>query len=109
MTKKQERYHKYLKSGEWKYTKGKKLKQSNFKCDGCGESSGAMEVHHLTYERIGMELLTDLASYCINCHKIAHNKVDSSEWNKYLTMNSDVEPIEISVEDMSLMELINSI
>jgi len=109
MSIKQDRYREYLKSGEWKITRSRKLKQSNFKCDGCGDYGGLMEVHHLNYDRIGMELLTDLASYCINCHKIAHSKIEPSEWNKYINSKIDKQPIVKSQKDLEFEAIINSI
>ena len=109
MSLKKERYHEYLKSGEWKYIRTEKLKQANFKCDGCNETKGSMEVHHLTYERVGMELFTDLAVYCHDCHQIAHGLSAQTGWNKYLTQETDIKPIEKSKEDLKWEKMINSI
>lgn len=39
-------------------------------CMGCG--SDTVELHHLTYERLGFELLTDLAPLCHTCHLKLH-------------------------------------
>ena len=104
-----ERYKEYLQSAEWKDLKTRKLKKANFICDGCGETKGQMEVHHLTYERIGMELFTDLAVYCIECHKKAHSKVESTEWNKYLKGISDIKPKARLQKDIELERIINAI
>ncbi len=109
MSIKQDRYKEYLNSGEWKYKKSQKLKQANFKCDGCNESAGAMEVHHLTYDRIGQELLTDLVAYCIECHKVAHNLLGETEWHKYLTLKTDTTPKIILKEDIEWKKRIDSI
>ena len=109
MSSKKERYQEYLKSGEWKHKKSQKLKQANFKCDGCNESKGAMEVHHLTYDRIGMELFTDLAVYCHECHQVAHKLSTQTEWNKYLTLEADIKPVEKSKEDIKMEKIINAI
>ena len=40
-------------------------------CEGCGEAP-AVEVHHLTYQRVGRELLFDLVGVCRACHDAAH-------------------------------------
>jgi hypothetical protein len=104
-----ERYAEYLKSSEWKIIRDKKLNTAKYVCDGCGEKSGAMQVHHLNYDRIGCELLTDLASYCIVCHKKAHGLYPKSEWSKYIRGESNIKPKHTSVEDIKMMELINSI
>jgi len=103
------RYHEYLNSGEWKHLKGLKIKQAKCICEGCLESYRVLEVHHLTYERIGMELLTDLAVYCIECHKKAHFKNDNSDWNKYLKHISDEKPKDRTAADIELSKMIDSI
>lgn len=36
----------------------------------CGETQ--VQLHHLTYERIGDERLTDLRPLCIRCHALVH-------------------------------------
>lgn len=108
MSSKKERYNEYLKSAEWKHKRKSKLKQANFKCDGCGEKYGMLEVHHLTYDRVGMELLSDLAAYCINCHRIAHDLANKSEWNKYLSFNGE-RPKDTTVEDIEFKIMLDSI
>ena len=103
------RYDEYLKSAEWKLIKKLKLKQTDYVCQGCLERGRVLEVHHLTYDRIGMELLTDLAVYCTECHNKAHGKVEPSEWNKYLNSETSVKPKAKLVQDIELEKLINSI
>ena len=109
MNLKKQRYHEYLSSGEWKYKKAQRLKLANFKCDGCNDPKGAMEVHHLTYERIGMELLTDLVVYCSECHRTAHGKEPKTEWNKYLNNEIDMKPKARLIQDIEMDKIINSI
>lgn len=41
-------------------------------CRGCGES-GSEQVHHLTYARLGCELLTDVVGLCCRCHELVHS------------------------------------
>ncbi len=103
------RYDEYLKSAEWKHLKELKLKQAKYTCQGCLESGRVLEVHHFTYERIGMELLTDLTVFCKECHENAHGKKPASEWNKYLNQKTDVKPRERLKQDIELEKLINSI
>jgi len=76
--KKEERYKNYLLSTTWKNKKALVIKRASCKCEGCGESR-PLEVHHKTYERIGMELLTDLSAYCERCHKLAHGRVNKED------------------------------
>lgn len=41
------------------------------RCERCSRKTRRLEVHHLTYERFGRELLTDLQALCKPCHDIA--------------------------------------
>lgn len=43
-------------------------------CTACGRNSGIMDVHHITYARIGNELLEDLRLLCRGCHGNEHGK-----------------------------------
>ena len=104
-----ERYQEYLKSAEWKHLKSIKLKQSKPICQGCNESGRILEVHHLTYERIGMELLTDLVVYCRECHDKAHGKEKPSEWNMYLKQETDVKPKEKQLHEIEFQKYLDSI
>ncbi len=104
-----DRYKQYLKSGEWKHLRDKKLKQANYTCDGCGEQYRALEVHHTTYDRIGEELLTDLAAFCPICHKKAHKLSPKSEWSKYINNEIDDKPRATLKEDIALQAIIDSI
>jgi len=103
------RYQEYLKSGEWNHLKDLKLKLCKYKCDGCNESGRVMDVHHITYERIGMELLTDLVVYCRECHSKAHGNEDKTEWNKYLNSETDTVPKLRLSKDVEFEKIINSI
>lgn len=42
-------------------------------CRGCGTVDN-LHVHHLTYERLGRELLTDLVTLCAGCHRKQHGR-----------------------------------
>lgn len=67
------RYHRYMESEEWRAVRRKVWQRENGLCQGCREVKGA-HVHHLTYERLGEELLTDLVLYCEPCHEKAHGR-----------------------------------
>ena len=106
---KNERYTEYLNSGEWKHLKSLKINNANWKCEGCGESGRILEVHHLTYNRIGMELLTDLAVFCKECHNNAHGKTPATKWNKYLSNKTDEKPTAKLAKDIEFQKIIDSI
>ncbi|GEQ87434.1 hypothetical protein ULMS_29420 [Patiriisocius marinistellae] len=68
---KQYKYYEYLTSHKWKELREKVKLRDNFLCQEC-KSEKAEEVHHLTYENIFNEKLSDLISVCSDCHKKLH-------------------------------------
>jgi hypothetical protein len=48
------------------------LRSADYRCERCGSPGDArsLEVHHLTYERLGRELPEDLMVVCWPCHDI---------------------------------------
>lgn len=50
----------------------------------CGETEG-LQLHHLTYERVGSEDLSDLTPLCRNCHAMIHTLVERGELGLDLT------------------------
>ncbi len=64
-------YDAYLGSPEWRARREKILVRSKRICEMCG-SEPATDVHHLTYERVGEELDTDLLGLCRGCHDTIH-------------------------------------
>lgn len=65
------RYTAYLQTPEWKRRRAAVLKRAGGVCEGCG-SARAAHVHHLTYERVGEEMLFDLVAVCVGCHQRLH-------------------------------------
>lgn len=68
-------YQQYLNSKEWERKKKEVLFRDDYFCQLCGEVEN-LNVHHLTYNRVGDEALFDLVTFCRNCHLIEHGKVD---------------------------------
>lgn len=70
-------YKSYLKSKDWRIKRHKFLKSSCYRkrCELCGSSDEIckIHIHHLTYERIGDELLLDLVAVCEICHILVHS------------------------------------
>lgn len=70
-------YEQYLKSDEWEQKKQERMEIDGFRCVCCGRSvehCRTMQVHHVTYQRLGREnVLTDLCTVCGSCHKKIHN------------------------------------
>jgi 5-methylcytosine-specific restriction endonuclease McrA len=64
-------YRAYIVSKEWYRRRAGRLVAANFSCErcGCGE---ALQVHHVTYKRLGNELNEDLRVLCRFCHLSEH-------------------------------------
>lgn len=67
-------YNQYMKSEEWQTLRRKVFARAKGICEGCGEAA-ATAVHHLTYERMGEEMLFDLVAVCQGCHDKIHERV----------------------------------
>jgi len=65
-------YNTYLKSIYWKVKRRWALRAAGYKCSKCGACHCVLQVHHLTYERVGCEKLTDLEVRCVACHGADH-------------------------------------
>lgn len=80
-------YKEYLASREWAILREKVRKRSRNKCERC-KVNKQDAVHHLTYERIGRELLEDLQAICKPCHEFLSAKSESDP------LEEEVEPVE---------------
>lgn len=79
-------YEEYLKTDHWKNFRQKALQYHGNKCCKCGTLKH-LQVHHLTYERRGCELLSDVIVVCEKCHQRIHNSqyndMINELWEKY--------------------------
>lgn len=66
-------YNRYLATPEWQAKRCKIMERSGGICEGC-RSKKATDVHHLTYDRFGAEMLFDLVAVCRECHNKIHTK-----------------------------------
>lgn len=66
-------YYDYLKSPQWQTVRDAALKRANHQCEKC-KSGKNLEVHHITYKRLGYELPEDLIVLCKDCHENVHSK-----------------------------------
>jgi len=64
-------YNEYLLSEEWQSLRIRVFARARGVCEGCGINS-ATQVHHLTYVRVGQEMLFDLVAVCDDCHSRIH-------------------------------------
>jgi HNH endonuclease len=64
-------YRLYLFSYEWLVRRSYKLQSVGYRCENCGEP-WSLQVHHLTYDRLGHERDSDLLVLCRACHMNEH-------------------------------------
>jgi len=76
------KYEGYLRSKKWAIKRKLKLLSVDFRCEKCGYSGidetimeKTLDVHHLTYDRLGDENLEDLQVLCRDCHERTHGRV----------------------------------
>lgn len=67
-------YNDYLSSPEWGRRRLAALGAARWRCEACGAKKGdaTLDVHHLTYERLGHEPTSDLMVLCRACHDLHH-------------------------------------
>lgn len=62
-------YLKYLRSPEWEKNRKKRIQYDMGRCQNCGSQIN-LQVHHLTYDRLGDECVkSDLKTLCVDCHR----------------------------------------
>ena len=66
-------YSKYIRSPAWRALRCKVIGRSGGDCERCGVWP-VVNVHHLTYERLGSEDLSDLQGVCSKCHQELHRE-----------------------------------
>lgn len=71
-----ERYNAYLKTTEWRLKRQAVLTRANNWCEGCA-ARPATQVHHLSYDHVGNELLFELVAVCDECHQRIHPHMSS--------------------------------
>ena len=66
-------YEEYLLTPHWRKLRKKVRSRACGRCEQCGKPTGpTAEVHHLNYDRLGCERLTDLRAVCPSCHEAEH-------------------------------------
>ena len=66
-------YTSYLHSPAWQQRRRAILQRDHYVCQQCHRAR-AVQVHHLTYKRVGHEHPSDLVSLCYRCHQARHGK-----------------------------------
>lgn len=71
-------YVAYIASNAWKYKRETRKNLDNYRCNKCPRVND-LNVHHITYERLGDELMEDLITLCGHCHHTHHGLERSIE------------------------------
>lgn len=90
-------YEDYLKSDLWKQKRSTVLSVLGGRCQICKDKTG-ITVHHVSYERIGKELIDDLQVLCKDCHKMVHFLV-SERPKQYTIQNCVAEIFKMNAEE----------
>ncbi len=67
-----ERYTAYLKSQYWLKFRKNVLAHRGRICEECKTATRKVHVHHLTYDRLGHEVDSDVQVLCEACHDAKH-------------------------------------
>lgn len=68
-------YTEYLQGKHWKGLRKALCLKPESKCGGCS-SKHHLQIHHISYDRLGKELPEDLVVLCDGCHKRVHDELD---------------------------------
>jgi 5-methylcytosine-specific restriction endonuclease McrA len=67
-------YDAYLQTPAWRERRRRVLERAGGVCEGCGERR-AVHAHHLSYRRLGDEMLWELVAVCYDCHAKLHPRL----------------------------------
>lgn len=93
-------YTKYINSFKWKKFRQSIIDERGHRCEDCGNTSGVIHAHHLTYERFMNELPSDIRLLCIPCHEIVHgrkigkNSTKKDRANKVIAIESPLQKLD---------------
>lgn len=65
-------YGAYIRSEKWDKKRRKRLEVDGHTCQDCRCTDRPLDVHHLNYNRLGRERMSDLVSLCRRCHDKRH-------------------------------------
>lgn len=86
-------YQTYLASREWSLLREQVRQRSGDRCEHCVYAK-QQAVHHLTYARIGKELLADLMAVCNDCHEFLSGKRAYNPLNDYYVVTPAIRPLD---------------
>lgn len=62
-------YNSYIKGPRWAAKREAWFNAFGKFCRACGTMYGPIQLHHMTYDRLGRERMSDLIALCSKCHK----------------------------------------
>lgn len=80
-------YEDYLKTNHWHKKKAAYKQEHVYQCNMCDET-GCLDLHHMTYERIGNEPFEDLLYLCKSCHRTIHLEINPYQTKVLKTIES---------------------
>lgn len=86
-----EAHRKRISSKAWNTLKEQILERDGHRCVQCLNKEN-LQVHHLTYKRVGKEVLKDLVTLCKRCHDEVHRLSKSQDFTKN-TLEEDTNKI----------------
>lgn len=84
----------YLSSEHWKRFRAKALAHAGYRCRKCPATT-TLQVHHLTYDRLGHELLEDVVVLCNSCHIEEHER-QLAIWDRHDQLAITEQELEVS-------------
>jgi hypothetical protein len=66
-------YEAVMRSGGWRRRRRQAIRRAGRRCEQCGER-GPLDVHHVTYDRLGREAPGDVIALCPTCHARTHRR-----------------------------------
>lgn len=69
-------YEQYLRTDHWRARRNRALKLATYRCQRCTDNRN-LQVHHLSYDRLGEELDDDLQVLCRGCH-LGHHVAEAT-------------------------------
>jgi 5-methylcytosine-specific restriction endonuclease McrA len=64
-------YRAYLRTAWWQRFRADAIRRAGGRCQVCG-SDGPLQVHHVSYDRLGCERPADCCVLCDDCHEVYH-------------------------------------
>lgn len=97
-------YKEYIESDAWKRKRCEKLGADAtilVKCETCGGFFQKHKIHidHLTYDRFGDELLSDLQPVCESCHEMKHGRQFAGSDTRMAQVASTERPERVSAKE----------